>query len=191
MTQFGWTTYKCWCLSYEARTILGLGVSGRRTCIGVGHWHWQDTYDYTELCHFLILLSVSACLRYFYIKLHFLKEIKWNEKRELWYLTKGEVIITIHFKHAFWVWLKLLFANCDFVTLCFVRTKGLCRVNFCLPRTACAFSFPLYPKICLTNGLDGLLQRLLLSSLAHARAPCALYQNILCLNFTLQTCLRL
>jgi len=138
--------------------------------------------------HIIIGVGVS---KIFLHQITLLKEIKWNEKRELWYLTKGEVIITIHFKHAFWVWLKLLFANCDFVTLCFVRTKGLCRVNFCLPRTACAFSFPLYPKICLTNGLDGLLQRLLLSSLAHARAPCALYQNILCLNFTLQTCLRL
>jgi len=46
------------CVSgYEARTLLVLGVSWCRTSVGVRR---HDTYDYTELCHFLKLLSVSC-----------------------------------------------------------------------------------------------------------------------------------
>jgi len=43
---------------YETWTLLGLGVSWCRTCVGVRHRH--DTYYYTELCYFQKLLSVSC-----------------------------------------------------------------------------------------------------------------------------------
>jgi len=43
----------------EAWIFLRLGVFRCRTHVGVQHGH--DTYNYTELCHFLKLLSVSAC----------------------------------------------------------------------------------------------------------------------------------
>ena len=52
--------------TYEARTLLGLGVSLCRARVGVRH----DTYDYTKLCHFLKLLSVSmsmSCLMYVFV----------------------------------------------------------------------------------------------------------------------------
>jgi len=42
---------------YEARTLLGLGVSRCRTCVVSD----TDTCNYTELCNFFKLLAVSAC----------------------------------------------------------------------------------------------------------------------------------
>jgi len=50
-------------MNYEARTLLRLGVSLCRTRIGVWHRHDTNTYNYTELCHFIKLLLVSACPR--------------------------------------------------------------------------------------------------------------------------------
>jgi hypothetical protein len=44
---------------YEARTLLRVGVSVSDTVRVGGHRH--DTYDYTELCHFSKLSSVSPC----------------------------------------------------------------------------------------------------------------------------------
>jgi len=56
-----WPYMLVFIVSYKAQTLLGLG------CPNVGHMSASDTnttrhiYDYTELYHFLKLLSVSAC----------------------------------------------------------------------------------------------------------------------------------
>ena len=42
--------------TYEARTLLGLGVSRSRTHVVSD----TNTYNYTKLCYFLKLLAVSA-----------------------------------------------------------------------------------------------------------------------------------
>jgi len=51
--------HRYYAATYEARTLLGLGVSRCWTCISVRHRH--DTYDYIELCDFIKLLSVTVC----------------------------------------------------------------------------------------------------------------------------------
>jgi hypothetical protein len=47
--------------TYEARTLLGLGVSRCWTHVGVRHQHNINTYAYIALWHFLKLLSLLAC----------------------------------------------------------------------------------------------------------------------------------
>jgi len=51
----------CWIDEYEVRTLFGLVMFQCRTQVDLWYQQRHGTYDYTELCNILKLLSVSAC----------------------------------------------------------------------------------------------------------------------------------